>query len=122
PAGEDENGNFVAAEWEQVGFPEDALFDVAAFNTLLSRATSVRFLEPLGLERKLSYGLDSPLARVTIELESGSKTLTIGAYDQLTDSYVMLADDIGMIIRVPGTAVVEYIVADQAMFTIPPES
>ncbi|MEM8858867.1 MAG: DUF4340 domain-containing protein, partial [Chloroflexota bacterium] len=47
PAGEDENGNFVAAEWEQVGFPEDALFDVAAFNTLLSRATSVRFLEPL---------------------------------------------------------------------------
>ncbi|MEM9777214.1 MAG: DUF4340 domain-containing protein [Chloroflexota bacterium] len=118
PAGEDEEGNFKAAVWALKDMPEDARFDATAFNTLLSRATSIRFSEPLGVEQKLAYGLDNPFARVTLELVNGPRTLIIGAYDQESDSYVIQAENESMIVRVPGQAIVEFLVADQEMFLV----
>lgn len=121
PAGEGEDGNFTAAVWTLVGLPQGAQFDATAFNALLSRGTSLRFSEPLGIESKPAYGLDDPFARVTLELVNGSKTLIIGAYDQESDSYVVQAENESMIVRVPGQAIVEFIVADQEMFVVASE-
>ena len=116
PAGEDENGNFVAATWQLEELSAGEQLDQAAFNTILSRATSMRFTEPLGFEQKPSYQLDDPLAVVTIELENESRTLTIGAFDEESDSYVV-ASDFSMLVRVPSLSVREFVTADPASLT-----
>ncbi len=100
-----------APTWALQGLAADERLDQAAFGTLLSRATSVRFAEPLGFERKPSYQLNDPLATVTIELENGSRTLEIGAYDSESDSYV-LGSDFSMVVRVPALTVADFVMAD----------
>ncbi len=72
-------------KWTLIGLAEDEVFNDSAFNSLLNQATSLRMKEPLGKEAKPDYGMDTPLATLTLttELEGASTTytVTIGAKD-----------------------------------------
>ncbi len=103
PAGQDADGNRSAAVWGLENGPAGTSFDQAAFGNLLSRATSMRFTEPLGIQPEPSYQLDSPTATIKVELENGKRTLFVGDYDSETDSYVV-ASDFNMIVRIAGSS------------------
>ncbi len=71
--------------WTLVGLEAGESLNTTRFNLLLTRATSLRLLEPLGDTLRPEYGLDTPQASLTVVVtETGqtapqSYTLTIGA-------------------------------------------
>ncbi len=112
PAGTDSDGNSTAPIWGLKDSPADANLDQAAFGTLLSRATSMRFTEPLGTEADPRYQLESPVAQITILLENGERNLTVGAFDPETNSYVV-ASDFNMIVRIASSSLQDLIEANR---------
>ncbi|NIV28342.1 MAG: DUF4340 domain-containing protein, partial [Anaerolineae bacterium] len=77
---------------------EDETLNTSAVQTLLSRATSVNLLRPLGTEEKAEYGMDNPIAVVTLRTQSeeeGTKnyTLRVGAKDPEDNSYVVISSE-----------------------------
>ncbi|RPI47640.1 MAG: DUF4340 domain-containing protein, partial [Chloroflexi bacterium] len=78
-------------EWTMDGVAGEESFDAGRFQTVLSRATSVSLLAPLGTEELAEYGLETPAAVVSIETGGDAhKTyvLTVGAQDAEGSSYV----------------------------------
>lgn len=71
--------------WTLVGLEADQSLNTTRFNLLLTRATSLRLLEPLGDAPQREYGLDAPQASLTVvvtetgQTEPQSYTLTVGA-------------------------------------------
>lgn len=58
-------------------------------NLIVTRATSVTMLKPLGKEKRPEYGLDNPVAVVTLQKGEETITLSIGAQDPTDKSYVV---------------------------------
>lgn len=73
--------------WALAG--DDGPLDESAVNALVQRAISVRMAAPLGKEPLPSYGLDTPLCKVTIATDDGTVELTVGAPHE--DGYVVKA-------------------------------
>lgn len=99
---ENENGRFEFSKegdvWTMQGLAEDEILNEAAVQTLLSRATSVSMLRPLGQEEMAEYGLENPSATVTLRTRSeggGEKvyTLRVGAQDPEDNSYVLISSE-----------------------------
>lgn len=70
-----QNGNgtfeFVkndADEWTMAGLGEDEVFDATSLSSQISNLTSLRMIEPLGVEEAPEYGMDEPLATITVIL------------------------------------------------------
>jgi len=74
--------------WSLAGQPPDYKLSDAAVNTLAQRATSLRMTAPLGKELLPAYGLDVPLATVTITTAKGDTVLLVGA-KQADGSYAI---------------------------------
>jgi hypothetical protein len=94
---ENANGTFELQktddEWTLLGLAEGEEFDPAGLNTLLAQLANTRMTAPLGTEQQADYGLDDPLAflTVTVQEDAGaarSYTLAIGAHDPASDTYV----------------------------------
>ena len=111
PAGEDSEENFVAPIWTLAQLTDGQQLNLEQFNNLLSQATSMRFLEPLGDVAHPSFGLDKPMSKITIQLKNDERTLRIGAYDEQTDSYV-IDSDFGPIVRISSPAVNRFVEAN----------
>ncbi|MBC7231954.1 MAG: DUF4340 domain-containing protein [Chloroflexi bacterium] len=58
-------------------------------NLIVTRATSVTMLRPLGKEKRPEYGLDNPVAVVTLQKGEEAITLSIGTQDPTDNSYVV---------------------------------
>ncbi|MEM4724829.1 MAG: DUF4340 domain-containing protein, partial [Candidatus Hadarchaeum sp.] len=58
-------------------------------NLIVTRATAVTMLKPLGKEKRPEYGLDNPVAVVTLQKGGETITLYIGAKDPTDNSYVV---------------------------------
>jgi hypothetical protein len=90
---ENEQGTLEFAKegdlWTVAGLAEDEQLDQSAVQTLLSRATTVRLLDPLGTKEESAYGLEAPRAVVTLETAGGTQTLRVGAQDAEDNSYVV---------------------------------
>lgn len=104
---ENANGTFRFAregeEWAMDGLEGAESFDANNFRTILTRATSVSLLRPLGQEEQADYGMDEPSAVVTLETggdEPGSYTLTVGAQDAGDSSYVVKSSESPYYVRV----------------------
>ena len=106
---ENENGEFgfvkVGDDWSLKDLTPDETFNLTNFQTLLSRASSVAMVRPLGREEQESYGLQSPRAVVTIRThndEEGDKvyTLRVGAQDAQDNSYVITSSESPYYVRV----------------------
>jgi hypothetical protein len=111
---ENESGRFEFEKddetWTMKGLSGDESLAQPAVQTLLSRATSVSMLEPLGREEQTTFGLESPSATVILHTgDAGEKdqthTLHIGAQDQDNRSYVLVSSESPYYVRVSELAV-----------------
>jgi len=101
---QNENGTFefeqAAEGWTMQGLEAGETFNESAFTSLLSQASSVRMTEPLGKQEEASFGLDDPLATVTLQTDSETLTLRIGAQNPNDNSYVVKASNSPYYVRV----------------------
>jgi hypothetical protein len=106
---ENQNGFFEfgksGEEWTMVGLAEDETFDTSSVTSLISRATSVRMLRPLGKEAKEEYGLQEPSAVLVLHArsEEGTQTtymLHVGAKSGEDNSYVLKSSESPYYVRV----------------------
>lgn len=86
--------------WTLSDLAEDETFNESAFTSLLGQVTSVRMTEPVGQEEQASFGLDEPLATVTLETDDGVRTLLVGAQDPEDNSYIIKASDSPYYVRI----------------------
>jgi hypothetical protein len=111
---ENKNGRFEFEKddetWTMKDLSGDETLDQPALQTLISRATSVSMLAPLGREEQEAFGLDSPSAMVILHThgdgeEDKTYTLRIGAQDPDDKSYVLLSSESPYYVRVSEFAV-----------------
>jgi len=112
---ENANGTFRFAkegeEWMMDGLAGES-FDADRFQTVLSRATSVSLLAPLGRKELAEYGLDTPAAVVSIETSGDAPStvvLTVGAQDAEDSSYVVKSSESPYYVRVSEFSVNELV-------------
>jgi hypothetical protein len=87
--------------WTLEELPAGETLDETKVNGLLSRVTSVSMREPVGKSDPAAYGLDDPLAVVTVYLDDGSsQVLRVGSQDPADNSYVVLASGSDYYVRV----------------------
>jgi hypothetical protein len=102
---ENANGTFAFTPeedgtWSLEGLEENEQLASGAVSSLVSRATSVNLLRPLGKEEKAAYGLDDPAAVVTLEAEDRTITLLVGAKDPNDNSYAVKVSESSYFVRV----------------------
>ena len=122
----DGGGELTPAQetWSMADLAEDETLNTSAVQTLLSRASSVNLLHPLGTEEKAAYGMDNPTAVVTLRAQSeeGTKnyTLRVGAKDPEDNSYVVISSESPYYVRVSEFAVQRFVEAIREDFIEPP--
>jgi hypothetical protein len=93
---QDAAGNWALAELPAGEQPAAELVKEA-----VDRATSVTLIQPLGKADLPAYGLDNPLAVVTLQQKEGQPiTLSIGAQDPTDQSYVVHVSTSAYYVRV----------------------
>jgi len=104
------------ASWTLAGVPQGETLTTETVRLAVDRATAVTMVAPLGKERKPEYGMDTPLATVTLQKADGTPvTLLVGAKDASDGSYVVKASTSPYFVRVSEynvTALVEYGIGD----------
>lgn len=99
---ENKNGRFEFTKegdaWTMQGLAAGETLDGTTIQTLLSRATSVTMLRPLGKEEKAEYGLETPGAVVVLQTQSetgGERayTLRVGAKNPEDNSYTVISSE-----------------------------
>ncbi len=91
----DDEGN-----WLLVGLAQDETLNTTAVDSLVRQASSVTMLQPLGKDRETAYGLDQPLALVTLETEEKTITLHVGAADPDDSSHVIKSSESAYHVRI----------------------
>jgi hypothetical protein len=80
----------AAGNWALAELPAGEQPDADVIKQAVDRATSVTLLKPLGKTNLAVYGLDNPLAVVTLQRKEGQPiTLSIGAQDPTDQSYAV---------------------------------
>jgi hypothetical protein len=107
--------------WTLEGLPSGETLDETKVNGLLSRVTSVSMRGPLGKDDPAAYGLDDPLAVVTIYLDDGSsQVLRVGNQDPEDNSYVVLASGSDYYVRVSEYTVQSFVEYGLQDLLVPP--
>ena len=120
---ENGNGTFEfekdGENWTMKGLSADETFNAGAFTGLLNQATSVRMTAPIGKEEQPAFGLDEPLATVTLKTQEGEETKTytlrVGAKSDEDNSYIVSSSESPYFVRVAeftGSSFVEKTRAD----------
>jgi hypothetical protein len=79
-----------AGNWTLAELPAGEQPDAEVVKQAVDRATSVTLLQPLGKANLPAYGLDNPLAVITLQQKEGQPiTMLIGAQDPTDQSYVV---------------------------------
>jgi hypothetical protein len=112
--------------WSMADLASDETLNDSAVQTLLSRASSVNLLRPLGTEEKAEYGMGNPTAVVTLRTQSEDEetrtyTLRVGAQDPEDNSYVVISSESPYYVRVSEFAVQRFVEAVREDFLeLPP--
>ena len=92
----DAQGNWT---WKELPAGQELAQDTVT--TLVSRATAVTLLQPLGKQKLAEYGLDLPVATVTLLKKDGQVvTVLVGAQNAEDNSYVVHASTSPYYVRV----------------------
>jgi hypothetical protein len=91
--------------WTMQGMSGDEVLNETALQSLLTRATNVSLVEPLGKTADADYGLQAPLAVVVLTAGEKRYELTVGAYDSEDGSYVMASSESPYYVRAQESAV-----------------
>jgi hypothetical protein len=127
---ENRNGTFefqkVDETWTMAGLAADETLDEDGVTTLVSRATSVRMLRPLGTEPMPSYRMDAPSAVLVLQARSAegtetAYTLHVGAKSEEDNSYVVKSSESPYYVRVTEFSVQDWVEKDrQGFLELPP--
>jgi len=127
---ENRNGTFefqkVGEEWTMAGLAADETLDTGSVTSLVSRATSVRMLRPLGTEPMPSYGMDAPSAVLVLNARSPEGTATtymlyVGARSEEDSSYVVKSSESPYYVRVAEFTAQDWVETDrQGFLELPP--
>lgn len=95
----------VEEEWTMAGLADDETLDANSVSSLISQATSVRLLRPLGTELQPSYGMQEPSAVLVLHARSPEGTATtymlhVGAKSEEDNSYVVKSSESPYYVRV----------------------
>jgi hypothetical protein len=122
---ENANGTFrftkEGEEWMMDGLGDGESFDAGRFQTVLSRATMLSLVTPLGRDELPEYGMDAPAAVVTIKTGGdAAKTyvLTVGAQDVQDQSYVVKSSESPYFVRVAQFAVNDLVTRARDAFLV----
>ena len=125
------NGQFTftkdeAGVWAMAGMVAGETLDQNAVTSLVTGASAVSILKPLGKEEQEDYGLQRPLAVVTLKTHSeaeGAKsyTLRVGAQDASDQSYILISSSSPYYVRVSAYTVSGWIEKERDDFLeVPP--
>ncbi|MBN1487038.1 MAG: DUF4340 domain-containing protein [Anaerolineae bacterium] len=79
--------------WTLAGLKSDETVDQTKIDSLVNNATSITLLQPLGKAQEASYGLDDPLATVTLVTTDGMVTVEIGTQETEGSGYVVKSSE-----------------------------
>ncbi len=79
-----EDGN-----WTLAGLAADEELNTTEVNSVISKVTQVTMSRPLGRQSLPEYGMDSPLAVITLHKEAETIIMSVGAQDPADNSYVV---------------------------------
>jgi hypothetical protein len=80
-------------DWRMPTLVEGELLNETQVDSLLNRVASVTMMRPLGVEELPSYGMDEPLALVTVGIDDATYTVQVGAKDPDDNSYVLKSSE-----------------------------
>jgi hypothetical protein len=75
--------------WTLADLQEGEEVSEGKVNTLVRNASTVTLMEPLGTSAEPAYGMDAPLAKVTLTTPEGMQTLQVGAKNPADNTYVV---------------------------------
>jgi hypothetical protein len=123
---ENANGKFEfvrdqTGTWTMTGLAADETLSQSVVSSLVSGATSVSMLRPLGREEQADYGLQAPVAVVTLKThseEEGDRSyiLRVGAQDEADQSYVLASSDSPYYVRVSSSTASGWVGKDRNNF------
>lgn len=121
---ENGNGTFEFEKedetWTMLGLAEDETLNQSEVTRLVNQASSVRMTEPLGHEAQPAFGLDNPLATITLETEDETYTLRVGAQNEADNSYVMSSSTSPYYVRVAQFTGDAFVTPTRDSFLTPP--
>lgn len=114
----------VSGTWAMQGLASGEVFAVNNLTTDLTRLASLSLSRPLGKQAKPEYGMDPPLATVSITAkdDAGSEktyTLLIGAKDESDNTYVIKSSESEYYVRAPFYTVDDFANRSRAAFLSP---
>lgn len=114
------NGTFEFTKdgdkWSLDNLAAGETFNENNFTTLFSQAGGIRMIKPLGKTDEAAYGLDKPLATVTLKTADKAYTLQIGAKDATDNSYVVKSSESPYYVRVAEFTAKEFVEKKRADF------
>ncbi len=109
------------SQWTQPGAADTSKFDPNSVTTLLGRLSSLAMVKPLGKTDKPEYGLDKPMATVTVIVSATASTkvttLRIGTKDK-DGNYPVISSDSQYVVAVAGANLDPFVNASQDTFLI----
>jgi hypothetical protein len=108
--------------WTLVDLADDEEMSPTSASALVRNASTLSLLKPLGTAQDPAYGLDAPVAVVTIYTEDGREhVLTVGAKDLSDNSYVVKSSDSPYFVGVAEYSVLALVENDRADFLANPD-
>jgi len=108
--------------WTMAGLQEGEEIALGKVNTLVRNASNVTLMEPLGTNAEPEYGMDTPLATVTLTTADGTKTLLIGAKNLSDNTYVVKSSASPYYVRVAEYNITTMVEDGRDAFLTPPET
>ena len=103
-----------AGAWTMKGLAPDETLAESNVRSLVSRASSLRMLRPLGKAESQAYGFDAPSAVLTVDTRDDegvvkTMTLRVGAQSEEDDSYVVISSESPYYVRVSAYTVSDFV-------------
>lgn len=108
--------------WTLVGLQEGEEVSLGKINTLVRNASNVTIMEPLGISAEPGYGMNQPLATVTLTSDEGTKTLLVGAKNLSDNTYVVKSSASSYYVRVAEYNITTMVEDGRDAFLAPPEA
>ena len=103
------------------GLAGDEVFNEGALTALLGQVSAIRIVAPLGMEEQADFGLDAPLAVITLQTAAETYSLRVGAKDPADNSYIFSASNSPYFTRIAEFTGANFVAKTRADFlTLPP--
>jgi hypothetical protein len=108
-------------EWVMAGLADGEQFNPNNLVSMLTRLTNLQMSKPMGKQELPEYGLEAPVAVVTLDYtdEAGTQQqliLRIGALDPEDNNYVIHASTAEYIVKIPSFSMADFVERSKEVF------